>query len=151
DAGTGPTQIIGNYIGTDATGALPRGNLDDGVRVSSANNQVLKNIISANIGEGVLLDGPLATGNVLLGNSIGTDAAGTTNLANLDNGIFILDGASHNVVGGVMAGQGNHIAFNGDSGIDIAGDESVGNTISGNAIFDNGDLGIDLNDDGPTA
>ena len=44
----------------------------------------------------------------------------------------------------------NVIAHNGASGVSIAGDFAVGNTIFGNEIFANGQLGIDLAGDGVT-
>jgi hypothetical protein len=146
----GPTDLVGNYIGTDATGSLARGNGGSGVLIISANNQVLDNLISANQGDGIDLVGPSATGNLIQGNLIGTDAAGTADLGNDGDGIDITGEASANMIGGIMPGQGNVIAFNGGNGVLVADEGTVGNTISGNALFDNGELGIDLNDDGPT-
>ena len=56
--------------------------------------------------------------------------------------VTIVDSAA-NTIGGAAPGAGNVIAFNG-SGIDLRGDTSIGNTITGNSIHTNDALGIDL-------
>jgi hypothetical protein len=74
--------------------------------------------------------------------------------------VFVTAGAASNVVGGIAAGAGNVIAFNGDDGVLIGGNTGdsganlagVGNGVLGNSIFGNGKIGIDLGpDDGVTA
>ncbi len=77
------------------------------------------------------------------GNRIGTDVSGALPLGNGYAGVEFF-GSSDNMIGGTVAGAGNTIAFNGNSGV-IVGDFSTGNAILGNAIFghDNG-LGIFL-------
>ena len=102
-------------------------------------------------------------GNVVAGNYIGTDAAGTVALANGRYGVYILEagipadvgttsaggattsgsgdtsgsgGGKSNVVGGTAAGAGNVISGNGASGIYISGgtlDIVAGNVVGMNA------------------
>ena len=50
------------------------------------------------------------TGNVVQGNFIGTNAAGTTGLGNANVGVDIASGASGNTIGGTASGAGNVIA-----------------------------------------
>src|SRR5439155_11739747 len=93
-----------------------------------------------------------ATGTVIQGNLVGTDAAGTSAITNLEVGIS-LAGSSQTLVGGTISGARNVVAFNagvisGATGIAIDG--GTGNSILSNSIFANGGLGIDLDDDGVT-
>ena len=60
-----------------------------------------------------------------------------------DTGIGIINGASGNTIG-----PDNTIAHNGGRGIEIAGPQSLQNTITQNSVYDNGMLGIDLWDGG---
>ena len=106
-------------------------------------------------GSGVNLDGSNggASGNVVEGNIIGTDATGTQPLGNLLDGVHIQDGASGNSIGGTVAGAGNVIAFNDANGVAIgknASDDSNGDAVLRNAIYANAGIGIDLGDEGPT-
>ncbi len=55
------------------------------------------------------------------GNRIGTDYAGTSAIANLDNGVVIEPAASYNLIGGTTAGAGNLISGNEGYGVSIVG------------------------------
>src|SRR5262249_16389956 len=90
-----------------------------------------------------------STGDAVLGNYIGTDAAGTAAIPN-NRGVQIDNGASGNSIGGPAAGQGNTIAFNQGAGVAVLGATSVNNPIRGNAIYQNTGLGIALGGDGVT-
>ena len=96
--------IVGNFIGTDLTGARPLGNAGDGVAVGAS--QVVGsttpgtgNTIAYNAGEGVTLNGP---NNRVLGNKI---------FSNGKNGVRV-----HNLANRVL---GNSIYGNGQLGIDV--------------------------------
>ncbi len=91
-----------------------------------------------------LISGSGATTNTISGNYIGTDATGSLDLSNSQNGVVILDGAQNNVIGGSTSGERNVIAFSGLDGIEISDDTSTGNTITQNSIHSNTGLGIDL-------
>src|SRR5207244_11171763 len=85
-----------------------------------------------------------ASGNLVQGNYIGTDASGTTALGNSFGGIFINTGPSNNTIGGTAGNTGNKIAFNLQGGVIMDFDSGPGNSIISNSIFSNDSLGIDL-------
>lgn len=156
-SGTSGNQVLGNYVGTDLTGLLDRGNIDDGIQVSEkATNNVIggttsahRNVVAGNDDDGVQFNGNGTSGNWLLGNYVGLASDGTP-LGNADNGVEFHTGAAHNTVGGTNAGEGNVIAYNADNGVDLDATSGNENRISGNSIYSNDDLGIDLNSDGVT-
>jgi CSLREA domain-containing protein/uncharacterized repeat protein (TIGR01451 family) len=147
--------IIGNLIGTDASGSNALGNQFAGIDLFAASNNTIggtaagtRNLISGNT-TGINLNNS-ATGNLIRGNFIGTKSDGVSALGNIFNGISINFSANTNSIGGVNAGEGNTIAFNRDNGI-FVGSTSSGNSIQGNSIFSNTNLGIDLSPVGVTA
>lgn len=80
--------------------------------------------------------------NTIMGNLIGTDVSGTSALGNGCNiGIYISEGASHNIIG-----PNNIIAYTQEQGIGIVGSNSVGNTITQNSIYNNKGRAIYLQD-----
>jgi hypothetical protein len=95
-------------------------------------NQFIHNLI------GVNLSTPGTTQNLIMGNLMGTDAAGAAQLGNERSGVWICEGADGNIVG-----PDNVIAYNGTAGILIYGPTSVNNTITQNSIHDN-HVGIEL-------
>jgi CSLREA domain-containing protein len=148
-------QVQGNYIGTDVSGTLDRGNTNSGVFLNDVPNNVIGgssagagNLISGNNNHGVEISSSGATGNQVQGNVIGTDVTGTANLGNLVHGVFF-NGASGNTVGGTTSGAGNVIARNGGDGVFVSSGAS--NRIESNAIYNNTGLGIDLGANGVTA
>jgi titin len=72
------------------------------------------NLISANGWYGIILFTSGANGNLIQGNTIGTDVTGTYALANQYDGISV-EGASTNTIGGAVPGAGNLISGNGPS------------------------------------
>ncbi len=139
--------IIGNYIGTDATGSSDVSTTSDGILLSmdAANNtiggpsQADRNVISG-MGGGIRISSAGSTGNVIEGNYIGTDRTGTVALGN-GYGIRIHVDAGDNTIG-----PNNVIAFN-DTGVWVDGAGTDANTITQNSIHSNGALGIDLTND----
>ena len=135
-----PENLVqGNYIGTDVTGTVAMEN-GVGIYIKDATNNTIggtiaeaRNVISGNNWSNVVISGSQATGNLLQGNYIGTDVAGTVALGNLGDGVGI-DNASGNIIGGTEEGAGNLISGNGDEGIDIEGSGATGNLIQGNYI-----------------
>ena len=73
------------------------------------------------------------TGNVLHGNKIGTDEAGTVAWPNNRDGVRIIGNSAETEVGGDGAGEGNLISGNNGSGIHIYGG-SQNDVIQGNYI-----------------
>ena len=158
--GVGPYQgnrIVGNFIGTDPSGILDRGNVGKGVFIvgeDTSENTIGgsrpagRNLISGNEGGGVGIAAG-AEDNAVMGNLIGTNANGTGAIPNLDNGVSILGGASDNLVGGTLPDTANTIAFNG-GGVVVLREDSTGNGILRNSMFSNDHSGIDLGGDSPT-
>src|SRR5487761_2241001 len=114
-AGTTANQVQGNFIGTDSSGTLARGNLYEGIYLQDVATNFIGggaagagNLISGNNTRGLWLLN--ASGNVLQGNFIGTQADGTNALGNTYHGIDLDVNATNNTVGGAAAGQGNRIA-----------------------------------------
>jgi hypothetical protein len=76
--------VLGNYIGTNASGTAGVGNVD-GVDVLGSGNTIggttgaARNVISGNANDGVLL---FASGVTVQGNQIGTGTGGTIALGN---------------------------------------------------------------------
>jgi hypothetical protein len=60
-------------------------------------------------------------------------------------------GAAENIVGGTLPETANTIAFNGEDGVQLENNTSIGNGILRNSIHSNEEQGIDLGDDGATA
>jgi hypothetical protein len=162
--GTSGNLIEGNFIGMNAVGEWAVTNGYDGVIVSGgASRNTIgsplaagRNIISANgtntvaggpAYPGVMLTGPGTSANLVEGNFIGIDGAGTTAMGNYGSGVAVEDGADNNTIGGALPGEGNVIAANGSplvarpgsgfgSGININafGAPVTGTLIEGNRI-----------------
>ncbi|HJR07106.1 MAG TPA: Calx-beta domain-containing protein [Pyrinomonadaceae bacterium] len=155
---TGASTVQGNYIGTDVTGTLDRGNAGSGINSSGFSKNIggtsagAGNVISGNDANGIVLSG--GNGNLVFGNFIGTQADGTTALPNGANGITLTASTIFNTIGGTNAGEANRIAFNGGDGINLDLTAGASNALRGNSIYSNGTtaahLGIDLGADGVT-
>jgi hypothetical protein len=78
--------------------------------------------------------GITATNNVIAGNHIGTNVAGTTAMGNGLSGVFIGLGANQNTVGGTAPAARNVISGNGWEGVGIHGSETRLNFVLGNYI-----------------
>jgi titin len=154
---TADNVVLGNRIGTNFAGTAPLGNGQAGVLIDTgaASNTVggtaaaAANIISGNHGSGVDIAGSGTSGNVVLGNVIGTDRSRRAPLGNMRAGVLLEGGATGNIIGGNVAGSGNAIAFNG-KGVVLTENDTTGDSILGNRIWGNAGPGIDINDDGPT-
>jgi hypothetical protein len=99
----------------------------------SAEPEPERNVISAN-DVGVVISGAGTDGNVVGGNYIGTDDAGTFAIANRV-GVFIADGAQDNTIGGSTPGERNIISGNNASGVMLQGTSA--NALTGNYIGTN--------------
>jgi titin len=124
----------GNLIGLTATGTATLGNGTGILFMTQASNNTIGgtatgagNVISGNYW-GILLE---STGNIVAGNLIGTDLAGSTTLGNF-YGIFVQ--GSNNTIGGTAAGAGNLVSGNLADGITITSSVVSGNSVQGNLI-----------------
>lgn len=151
---TDDTVVQGNYIGTDLWGTHALSN-HAGVRISGGSKRSLvggetvnlRNVISGNRTEGVLIGLPGTRDNEIKGNYIGTDLSGAVALPNGGSGVEIIDNAQDNVIGGVSVsalsrdgsqggceGDCNLISGNLGNGVYIRGSGTTGNVILGNYI-----------------
>ena len=146
------TVIIGNYVGTDATGTRAVGNVE-GIAIATSDVVVggpspgEGNLVSGNQYEGVELGFEVAYHTlghadraVVQGNLIGTAADGVSPLGNGSSGVAFLV-TSNAMVGGFDPSAGNVIAFNGDNGVYVNG---TGNRVLSNIIYSNFNRGIYL-------
>lgn len=149
-----------NYIGTNPSGTSAIPNQNEGVDIDenstlcgcidATGNLIADNLISGNGSSGIEIEDPSTTGNIIVRNKIGTNAAGTAGIPNNDGGIYFGSGAYGNFVGSASPSDANLIAFNVGAGI-IVFDPGTENPFLGNSIHSNTGLGIDLEDDGVTA
>jgi len=150
----GPTASQGNLISSNLVGIgaddVADGNLKFGVQVLSGGNDVMNNVISGNDRSGLVIAGPLAVGNEVYGNQIGTDSTGNVSVPN-QVGVLVTR-ADNNIIGGAAPGQRNYIAGNVGAGVFVAGASSgtvfennfVGLNQAGTAALANGGTGIFL-------
>ncbi|MGB3702881.1 MAG: hypothetical protein WA997_16590, partial [Anaerolineales bacterium] len=143
DDGTTGNQVLGNFVGTNASGdtALPN-NHGVGIGEDASDTQVGKtgagegNLISGNANIGVWIDSAGTTGIQVLGNIIGADISGMTAVPNY-HGILISTGSTANQIGDAGTGAGNLISGNEYAGIWMEHLATPGNTIAGNKIGTN--------------
>jgi hypothetical protein len=140
--------IGGNFIGLNSAGtaAAPNG---AGIVVNSSNVTITANVVSGN---GV----PPGTGaitvngnsNLIDGNSVGTNPAGTAALGNAGAGVAIA--GSNNTLGGTSAGVHNVISGNASDGVSLGGSGNlvegnfIGTDRGGSAAVPNGGAGVAL-------
>ena len=166
-AGTTANEVVGNYIGTDVTGALPVGNGAAGISIIFGANLNLiggnepgaRNLLSGNGWYGVQLQDPGTSGNRVQGNYIGTNANGTAAIPNAKDGVVIANGASDNLIGGEAPGERNLISGNGEIGVNLSRDETypgdgaaanrvlgnyIGTDVTGTRAVGNGQSGVHI-------
>src|SRR5205085_144068 len=145
ESATTSNLIQGNYIGTNATGTAANSN-GTGVYFQRANgNQIggtdpaARNVISGNFNNGILIEnggGAAGVGNIIQGNYVGTNAAGTAAIPNQAGGGIVINNCQNNLVGGTAPGAGNLVSGNLLQGIHIASGfpAATGNVVQGNLV-----------------
>ena len=154
--GAGSNVIQANFIGTDPSGTIPRGNSLQGIWLNGSSGNLIGgtnafegNLIAGNSDVGLYV---LSSGsNTIQGNLIGTTATGKAALGNASHGI-VLSSAPGNTVGGVVSAARNIISGNGGSGVYLDGSGATGNLVQGNFIGTdtNGNLALPNTGDGLT-
>ena len=129
---SGNNRILGNRIGTDVSGTLALPNTDGGVCISSSPNSRIGgtavgagNLISGNAGHGIFIQ--LASGVLVAGNLIGTDATGSAALPNDGSGVFVRHAPGTTIEGNVISG-------NAQNGVFLWLSQTSGTQILGNLI-----------------
>ena len=156
------TRIWGNFIGTDVTGTQHVGQGDSGfatgILIKAPGVTVggtvpeMRNVISGNFGDEIFVS---STNDVIQGNYLGTNSAGTESIPTSGAGVYV-DMADGTLIGGTSAGARNVIsgANSGTAygvqilrstniqvvgnliGVAANGSTPIGNASSGVIIFD---------------
>ncbi len=151
-------KILGTYIGVDRNGIKAIPNTGTGITVYQAPSNTIggtssgaRNVISGNAQNGIVINGSGAKYNTVLGNYIGTNAAGTAKIGNANYGVEISQ--PNNTVGGAAAGSRNVISGNKYAGVVLWLSSGSNNKVQGNYIgtdvtgklsLGNGWRGIDI-------
>lgn len=145
--GVGSTDnlIKGNYIGTNEAGnaIVPSSSQDYGVEI--VNDASLNRVGSSILGEGNVISGNTEWGinlqsansaaNKVLGNIIGLQANGTSNLASSSQNYgLLIKNSPNNTIGGSTPGERNIISGNTSIGVYIQAAGSTGNKVKANFI-----------------
>lgn len=161
DLGGEANDLVGNLIGTDASGghAVPNG--DAGITLGVGSGAGVNdiggtgasegNVIAFNAGPGVD-GGHSAHAARIRGNLIGVLEDGSAAGNGGEAGVLV-DDTDAIQIGGSTAAAANTIAHNAGDGVTIGGtfNDPVRNPVLRNSIHSNGGLGIDISDDGVTA
>jgi CSLREA domain-containing protein len=151
--------VVGNYIGTAATGLTALGNAGPGIKLDGVSSGTVGgvdqgNVVAANTGPAIEL---LQTAGVTIrGNLIGMDKnlSADSTLGNGDGtgpSIALGDGVTGTTIGGEQDGERNTVTGTKGTGAGVAlSDAGSGNAIIANVIYGNGGLAIDLMNDGVT-
>jgi hypothetical protein len=131
----GGNVISGNFIGTDVEGVRRVPN-SVGLRITADAPQNIiggtaayaGNLISGSDFWGISLS---SNDNLAVGNFIGTDVTGIGSIPN-STGVYIVDGAQGNSIGGTDPGTANLISGNGSDGVFIASSDN--NVVQGNML-----------------
>ncbi|MDX2038441.1 MAG: PKD domain-containing protein [Isosphaeraceae bacterium] len=139
----GGNIVSGNSIGISSTGVI-RPNGGPGIRIlgGADSNRVggfrfveEGNVIGGNLGAGILIED--SSSIIILGNNIGTNAAGTVAVPNAGAGIRITGASEFNSIGGSISGvadDSNLISGNSGPGIELSGAGVRATTVTGNRI-----------------
>jgi uncharacterized repeat protein (TIGR01451 family) len=125
-------QVIGNYVGTDISGTLDRGNGGVGIYVEcgARNTLVQGNLVSGNTLAGIVVGDHSSDFNVVIGNRIGVTLDGNQPLLNGGVGIYV-GGAAYSRIGGAAPGEGNLV---GTGNVEVSGMYSGDTLVQGNRI-----------------
>ena len=150
--------IAGCWLGLDSIGSNAAPNAFQGIlfvqgasrNIIGGTNATARNVISGNSQYGLWMSDTNTTGNVILGNYIGTDASGSFSVPNPLGGIGIFTNGVGHVIGGTDAGARNVISGNGGAAIWLSGASVSNATVLGNYIGLNaaGTAGVSNTSDG---
>jgi hypothetical protein len=133
--------ISGCWFGVASTGINAAPNAYQGILIAAGasgniiggTNALQRNVLSGNSQYGIFITDSNTTGNVVLGNYIGTGASGSSALANGLSGIFIGNGAGGTIIGGTNAAARNILSGNVQYGV-ILTSNTTANVVVGNFI-----------------
>lgn len=153
-------SIVGNFSGVNAAGnaAVPNENI--GIFVLDTSDVRIggpapadRNVVSGNGIRGIFAN---ATGVVIQGNYVGTNAAGSAAVPNTFDGVFVAKNSGYRI-GGAAAGEGNLISGNGFTGITLNGvtdsfvqGNRIGVAVDGTTPMGNGNAGLFISNQAAT-
>ena len=134
--------IAGCWLGLDSTGSNAAPNAFQGILLAQGasrntiggTNALARNVISGNSQYGFWISDTNTTGNVILGNYIGTDANGSFAISNALGGIGLFSSSAGQVIGGTNALARNIISGNVNAGIWLSGAGVSNNVVENNFI-----------------
>lgn len=123
-------HICGVLIGVDRDGATQLPNGEGGMYLQTASDVLIAgNLVSGNRGDGIVLQS--TSDSWLRANLVGLDAFGQS-AGNRRHGLYLLQGANSNLVGGSGLADSNFVAGQGDTGVVVF--DSSFNTVSANVL-----------------
>lgn len=133
-------KIQGNFVGLNRTGNASLRNYD-GISIEGTAQYNLiggytaaeRNYVAGNVAYGIPVFGAGCNYNIIAGNYVGTDTAGTFSVPNT-YGVLFDDGASYNTLGGRIPGAGNLLSGNSGYGVFIYNFGTIKDTVVGNLI-----------------
>lgn len=141
----GNNTVRACYIGTNPDNEMNVGMGSNGILIDNTAGNIIggekamhANVISGNDAEGgtsgcgILIKGPAAKNNTVMGNLIGTDRTGMSAIAN-PTGVCI-ENAPENLIGSDSTELSGNVISGNQYGISITGISATGNRISGNFI-----------------
>ena len=134
DGSTQPGFTNKPLIVVDASKIIPETFTSDTLLIYSANNQIKNIVLQGFNWNGATLIYADATNNTISGCWIGLDSTGTNAAPNVKQGIYIVQGASRNIIGGTNALAHNVISGNREYGVWISDSNTTGNVILGNYL-----------------
>lgn len=153
--GADSTMIYGNTIGISSSARQALKNLENGIYITrSSHTQIggqqeyMRNIISGNGHNGIIIMGYTASNNVIIGNYIGLGSSGVERVANVRDGVRIESDAFDNTIGSAALNMPkNYISGNAGHGIVLDASNTVqGDRVRNNRIENNG-IGINIHGD----
>ncbi len=132
--------IKGNYVGLNRAGDAALRNYD-GISIEGTSKYNLiggytaadRNYVSGNVAYGIPVFGGGCNYNIIVGNFVGTNIAGTDSIPNT-YGVLFDDGASYNRLGGMVPGAGNLLSGNSGYGVFLYNPGTQKDTVIGNLI-----------------
>lgn len=131
---TGNTNPSGPEVVLDGSQIAVQNLFAAGLDLREANCKVKNLVIGSFNTQGVLIEGTGATGNIVSGCYIGTNATGTSAMPNTFPGVEMIGGANANIIGGTTVAARNIISGNAHIGVSIHDSGTTTNVVEGNYI-----------------
>ena len=134
--------VAGCWLGLASSGSNATPNAFQGILIDQGasrntiggTNALARNVISGNSQYGLWISNTNTTGNVVLGNYIGTNATGSFAVSNAFGGIGLFASAAGQLIGGTNTLARNVISGNGSAGIWLSGAGVSNNVVENNFI-----------------